>query len=282
MTQPYNRLANKSSLDIAWSRENIAFTASIGLVWLLGSIVLLIFPPFLLLWTPICIYILMGGVAYQVVNQVQNRTNKTLRQKLKDTWSFVRSYWVSLVFASWMLSAAIFIGYLLLQLIVFTITSIPGIGGLIGSLLIIPMFICVLAILAVSINTYLLPCVVGVEKSGPIRSISLLVNVVTNNPLEMLLGYFKVLGSILPTGFWTGIITIAGTFASVLICKGSFAWQIANNPEASSGFLGFLDIGMLSISIGLIFFAWISYMLVFVSTGFTMLYYNVTRRGEVF
>ena len=278
MTQFQNRLAQQTSYDIAWSKENIAFSSSMALIWLLGSIVL---PQLLLFWTPICISILMGGIAYQVVNQIEDRTNKTLGAKLNDTWNFVGSYWVSLIFASWMLNIAIAIVSLFLKYTVIIITRTPNIGDFLGSLLVIPMFVCLLSFFALYTYSYLLPCVVAVHKTGPIRSINLLVNIVTNNPLELFIGYLNVLISLLPIGLLTGIITYVVTFVSVLICKVPFA---LNQPELLDSiweFFSFFNDGILSISIRLIFFAWISYMVAFVSTGFTMLYYNATRRGQV-
>lgn len=271
-------LAKKTSYDMAWSKENIAFSSLMALVWLLGSIIL---PQLLLFWTPICISILMGGIAYQIVNQLENRANKTLGQKLNDTWNFIGSYWVSLIFGSWMLNIAIAIVSLLLKYTVIIITSIPEIGNFLGSLLVIPIFVCLLSFFALYIYGYLLPSVVAVEKTGPIRSINLLVNIVTNNPLELFLGYVNVILSILPIGLLTGIITFITTFASVLICKASSLWFILNNLDSGWELLNFIDDGMLSISIRLIFYAWISCMLAFASTGFTMVYYNATRRGQV-
>ena len=279
MTQSQNRLVQQTSYDIAWSKENIAFSSLMALIWLLGSIIL---PNLLLFWTPICISILMGGIAYQVVNQLENRTNKTLGDKLNDTWNFVASYWVSLIFGSWMLNIGIAIVSLLVKYTVIVITSTPNIGSFLGSLLVIPIFVCLLSFFALYIYSYLLPCLVAVEKTGPIRSIKLLLNIVKTNPLELFLGYLNVLLSVLPIGLLTGIITFIATFVSVVICKASSAlFYILNNLDSSWEFFNFPDDGILSLSIRLIFYVWISYMVAFVSTGFTMVYYNATRRAQV-
>ena len=64
---------------------------------------------------------------------------------------------------------------------------------------------------ALLINSYLLPCIVGVEKSGLIPSIKFLVNAATKNPFQLLKGYLGVIVSIVPTALLSGIITVIAT-----------------------------------------------------------------------
>lgn len=300
MTQSQDRVVKSSVGDIAWSIENIALAILLVLIWSLGSIVLLIVRPLEVLifswfiWTGICTNFLMGGVAYQVTNELENKAPRTLKQKLNKTWSFIRIHWVSLAFASWIVNIAIFVVWYVLVSIIRAITSFPAIGSFLGSLLIIPVLICLLAIFALLINSYLLPCIVGVEKSGLIPSINFLVNAATTNPLQLLVKFSELIKSIVPTALLTGIITIIATYRSILICKSSQISQATQTIEYGISSLVTSEYGISPLVtflatletlgnfdffvLGLIFFAWVAYMLVFVSSGFTMLYYNVSER----
>ena len=161
------------------------------------------------------------------------------------------------------------------------IIRIPGLGGFIGSLLIIPMFVFVLAMIAVGLNTYLLPCVVGIEGCNALAAMQHLLQTIWENPVQLMGGYLRIILGFLPMALGSLFVTVFGLSFALLLCKGGQTMDAFSLLGGMGGLEPFgspsLNWGWLdNLSIGFIIFAWVAYVITSVTSSFAMLYYNAS------
>ncbi|MEM9219361.1 MAG: hypothetical protein AAGD25_34140 [Cyanobacteria bacterium P01_F01_bin.150] len=287
MTQTMEKVSQRSASGIALSPIHLVFSLAIGAGWLVGTLVTSIFPAELAsilsaLLAIASLQILVGGIGYLVRLELELPQKLSFSDALSNVMGFIAKRWPSLLAAPWLMGAALLLVTGLVAGVTQILVRIPLLGGLISSLLIIPMFVFVLAMVAVGLNTYLLPCVVGIEGCNALAALRRLLYTVQENPIQLMGGYLKIVLGFLPMALGSLIVTGFGLSFTLLICKGGQAMDALSllggmgslDPFGSGSSLNWswLD----NLSIGFIGFAWATYVVTSVTSSFAVLYYNAS------
>ncbi|MEO0373875.1 MAG: hypothetical protein AAF329_04470 [Cyanobacteria bacterium P01_A01_bin.17] len=292
MTQTLQTRPSHRSSDTTLSYIHLAFALAIGVIWLLGTSIVSLLPTVLSasltsLLGLACLQILIGGIGYLVKLDLESPRQLSFSEALGKVRDFTIQRWPSLLTASWLLGTALALVVGVVFGITYVLTNIPGIGGFIGSLLIVPMFCLILAIVAIGLNTYLLPCVVGVEGCNALTAMQRLLKTLRENPIQLMGGYLKIVLGFLPMAVGSLLVTLAGLSFALFFCKGGQALGALGAVGGMGGYgmgaygmgadvpsfgWGWLD----NLSIGFILFAWAAYVVTSVTSNFAVLYYNAS------
>jgi len=282
LTSPQSN--QRASNDIAMSPANLAFAFSTIAVWLIGTLVTSILPQVVSsalsgILALACLQILVGGIGYLTRLELEAPNNPSFTKRLQYVFDFLKTSWPSILASPWLMGVALMAVTGVVLSLTMAITRIPGIGGFIGSLLIVPMFCFVLAALGIGLNIYLLPCVIGIERCGAIAGIRRLLQSLQKNPMQLMSGYLKILLGILPTALGSSLLMFFGLTFALVICKGGEALDALSMLSGSSGMgmwgaptlgWGWLD----NLSIGFIVLTWLAYLVISITVSFALLYYN--------
>lgn len=276
--------------DMAMSPANLAFAFGTIAVWLVGTLITSILPDVVsgLLSSILaiaCLQILVGGIGYLTRLELEAPNNPSFSKRLQYVFDFLKTSWPSILASPWMMGIALILITSIILGLATAVTRIPGIGSFLGSLLLVPMFCFVLAVIGIGLNIYLLPCVIGIERCGAIAGIRRLLQALQQNPMQLMSGYLKILLGILPTALGSLLVTIFGLSTALTICKGGQALDALSmlGGAGGMGMMGFptLDWGWLdNLSVGFIVLTWLAYVVISVTVNFALLYYN-TRSTEL-
>lgn len=291
MTQTLPTMPPRSSGDMALSSTHFTFAFAIGGIWLLGTSITSILPtklaaPLSTLLGLACLQILVGGIGYLVKLELESSQKLSFADAFGQVRGFIIKRWPSLLAAPWLMGTALLLLMAMVLGITQVLTRIPGIGGFIGSLLLVPMFCFLLALVAVGLNTYLLPCVVGIEGCNALDAMKRLLHTVRENPIQLIGGYLKIILGFLPMVLGSLIVTAVGLSVSLLLCKGGQAMDalpllggMGSSSALGGGGSPSLNWGWLdNLSVGFILFAWAAYVVTSVTSSFAVLYYKASPR----
>lgn len=284
--------SQRAASDMAMSPVNLAFAFATIAVWLVCTLVLSILPDFIAsglsgILAIACLQILVGGIGFLTRLELETPQNTSFSDRLQAVFSFIKTHWPSILAAPWLMGIALSLVTGLVLGLTAAITRIPGIGGFLGSLLIVPIFCFILVAIAIGLNTYLLPCVIGIDRCGAIAGIKRLLQAVQQNPMQLMSGYLKILLGILPTAIGSFLVMFVGLSAALGICKGGEAMGMLTMLGDSSGMgmmggmpslsWGWLD----NLSVGFIVLTWLAYVIISVTVSFALLYCNSRADGPI-
>lgn len=275
LTTP-EKILKRNASDMALSTINLIFTMEMVGLWIVGAFLTSILPGIVggfiyFLWTIICLQVITGGIGRLVTLELTAQEPLIFSSTLAKVWNFIKSQFLNILLAPWILGLVFFLSFGAIIVAVFVLNKIPGIGSFLGSILIIPIFILVLAAIPLSLSIFFVDCVVGVEKCSFIQATTLLIKAVIKNPLKFIGGLFQALISILPMSLLSFVLTAFGLIVSLAICKGGTIFSALSSFRGLDVF-NFID----KISMGFIVFAWLAYLLSFISCSFTLIYYNLS------
>lgn len=257
--------------DLALSSTNLLFTAQLFCLWSLPvgvsafAVYLVPKAAFLLLailvpWTIACYVVHVGGVSHAVAQQL----DLGLPMATDAVWAFVVQRAASLV-----------LGPLAVG-VVFSLAMGALLGGVavlshrlpaFGSLVFLPIFAVVLIGLFFVVNAHLIPSVIGVEECSIAKATQTLLKLILHQPLYLIESLRDAAASIVPMALMSGTLVFVSVGVSAVVCGVS-----PTKYEAASENLAIL------VQSGIVFAVWLAVMSVFVTTSFTVAYYNVRRQ----
>lgn len=265
------RLTARSAGDMGLDGQRLGFTFQLGAVWLAGTFLIALLLEGGIVWTLVaiwcvsCLTFLAGGISRMTAAELDTGT-PTNRN---ETWRFIMTRGLGMVFGPWAVALGVVLAGSLYAFLVNLIVGIPSVGPVLGGLIIVPTFVLVLLLISVMMNGYLLPIIMGVDDCGLVQSIRSLIATSRKAPLVLFSGYVDTIRSFLPMLAFSALITALGLVGTYLICVGM---PSGDDLQMQGGLSGALE----SASVFLIVFSWISFVTVFMTGSFAMLYYQVS------
>lgn len=284
--EPAVRIVSVDSRDVAYDGQVLSFAMQLGIVWVVASGVVMAAGSGLadlaespgLAWsslllvaavTVIALQFLTGGVARLVTCNLEGRSYRA-----RDAWKFVLRRWLGLSLGNLGVLLGLLLATGLVAWLVTSLTRIPGVGELLGAVLILPTFFFFLVSSAVLLNSYLLPCIMGCENAGFLGAVRHLVSF-SNKPTRMFQvfeEFYARLFSVVPLFLATSVVMAAALFSALRVCTSETFRRILS--QEGSNFLANL---LQFVSVGGILYAWLAFLVSYLIATFTMVYYNGSR-----
>jgi hypothetical protein len=210
------------------------------------------------LFSALSLQFFLGGTARMFAANLQNEEVRGSRA----AWAFIRSRWVGLTVGNYLALVGVLVS---VAAVVWTTRSIATASPLMGSLLIVPLWVFCLFGVALFWNSQLLSAVMGVENCGAFQALLHLVNTSPLWLMETLLTVVqvtlpKILGSLLPISIAL-VLTFVGTAGDQTFAGGV-------TPESNA---------LASLSYLVIVAMWFAYSASTMAVEFAGQYYNRSR-----
>lgn len=273
------RIVPRYAADLAVDWRKLSFALQLGVGWAAGLALcgllakdadewaILAGVALGLLWTAVCFNWLIGGIGRLVTLQLEGR-----RYSRADAWHFVRSHWLAVAFGNCIPILGIGGISLIFVLLVRQLGAVPGIGQTLGALMIVPTFFYCLGALAIVLNSYMLPCIMGIENVGLRQAIRLVLDFAAKpyQAAQFLHDYLRVLGSAAAMAILSGILAVGVLVLTLFICLPDFTVIL------QGGLSGLIA----NLSGNLIFYSWLVYVVVYLTCGFAIMYYKAKQGGD--
>ncbi|QDU40997.1 hypothetical protein Mal4_53620 [Maioricimonas rarisocia] len=266
-----------TAADVALHAPKLLHAAQWGLVWaaamgvalLLGQYVHVLVGIGLAVFATWTCYVgMISCVSYLAARQCETGVCPPQGQ----AWTFFVRNAVGLVFGTAALGAAVALAFAIVFGGIAMISQVETLGPIVGGLLVIPTFLLILIAASVTLNMYLLPVVIGVDDRGLLAAFRMICQLAVRQGFAMMYRYLQAILSILPQLLISTVLTVGAAAGAVVLCGGAGAAQAAMSDTPTVG--AFLQAG----SLLLITAAWMSFVVVFVTVSFTLVYHSSTER----
>lgn len=171
----------------------------------------------LLLWFGACAGLLTGLFARLInIELVEFR-----RPKLSEAFGFVGRHFMELVLVLVVsVIAALVIGFVVNGLAALVV-KLPGVGTLLGALLVIPLFLFNFLLLFSIYNVYSVPCIMAVEDCTAVEAVNRLVRLVSRRLGHLLTLQMLTSAVVLPMFFILGLFVVVGLIVTLFVTIGA-------------------------------------------------------------